>query len=121
MKKIKLAFWISTILLCIVPLFSASMYLTKYEMVAGFFEFLGYPTYIIYPLAALKITAVIVLLVNKGIRLKEWVYAGLFFNFTLAFFAHIMMHDGGQGTALVGLILLVSTYILNRIIEQKKL
>ncbi|WP_196891661.1 DoxX family protein [Aureivirga marina] len=120
MKKLKIAFWISTVLLCIIPLFSASMYFTKYEMIAGFFELLGYPTYIIYPLAILKIIAVIVLLINKGIRLKEWVYAGLFFNFTLAFFAHVMINDGAQGTALIGLLLLASTYILNRFIDKKK-
>ena len=120
MNKLKIAFWVSTVLLCVVPLFSASMYFTKYEMIAGFFKFLGYPTYIIYPLAVLKVIAVLVLLINKGIRLKEWVYAGLFFNFTLAFFAHVMLSDGAQGTALAGLILLVITYILNRIIDKKK-
>ncbi|MEJ6792323.1 MAG: hypothetical protein QNK89_06250 [Lacinutrix sp.] len=42
------------------------MYVTKYDMVNHFFETLNYPTYIIYPLAVLKMLGVIMVLWRKS-------------------------------------------------------
>ena len=55
MQLNKIIYWLSTIIFCGIFLFSASMYFTKYEMVKGFFTSLGYPVYIIYPLAIAKV------------------------------------------------------------------
>lgn len=109
-KYSKLAYWIFTVLFCFIMLYSATMYFTKYEMVKGFFESLGYPIYLIYPLATLKIIGVITLLTNFNKTTKEWAYSAFFFEVVLAFFAHYMIKDGGQGTALVALILLALSY-----------
>lgn len=109
-KYIKIANWVFTSLFCLIMLYSAFKYLTKYEMVKGFFETLGYPSYLIYPLAILKILGVITLLANFNKTLKEWAYSAFFFEVVLAFFAHYMIKDGGVGTALVALILLALSY-----------
>jgi hypothetical protein len=109
-KYIKIANWVFTALFCFIMLYSATMYLTKYEMVKGFFGTLGYPSYLIYPLAILKILGVITLLANFNKTLKEWTYSAFFFEVVLAFFAHYMIKDGGEGTALVALILLALSY-----------
>ncbi|WP_339888858.1 DoxX family protein [uncultured Flavobacterium sp.] len=109
-KYIKIANWVFTSLFCFIMLYSATMYFTKYEMVKGFFETLGYPSYLIYPLAILKILGVITLLANFNKTLKEWTYSAFFFEVVLAFFAHYMIKDGGEGTALVALILLALSY-----------
>jgi hypothetical protein len=120
MKINKIIYWSATGLLSALLLMSSGMYIFNNEMIQQAFQSFGYPTYLIYPLAILKITAVIVLLTQRNSKLKEWAYAGLFFEFILAFFAHIMVKDGGQMTALIAIILLITSYILNKKIFQFK-
>jgi hypothetical protein len=51
---------------------------------------LGYPAYFIYVLGVAKLAGIIVLLIpNKLLRLKEWVFAGIFFDITFAFCSKI--------------------------------
>ncbi len=66
----------------------------KYDMVKGFFEALGYPTYIIYPLAVAKVLGVVAVLYKRVRVLTEWAYAGFFFDAVLATAAHFAMGDG---------------------------
>jgi uncharacterized membrane protein len=95
------------------------MYIFKNEMIQQAFTSFGYPTYLIFPLVILKIAAVIVLLTQKRSFLKKLVYAGLFYEFILAFFAHIMIKDGGQITALIAFALLITSYVFdNKIFNQ---
>ncbi len=105
---------IATALLTLLMTFSATMYYIQYEMVSETFLKLGFPTFIIYPLAILKITGLIVIWANKSKMLKEWAYAGFVFELLLAIGAHISIQDGEQYAALVGLILVVISYIYNR-------
>ncbi len=114
MKTQKILYWIATGLLSLMFLGSASMYFVKNADVTLVFESLGFPTWIIYPLAICKIAAVAVILSNKGGALKQWAYAGLFFNTTLAFFAHVMVGDGEQIGALIAMVLLLSSYFLGK-------
>ncbi len=111
MKKNKIIYWSATGLLSLMLLMSAGMYVFNYEMVHAEFVKLGYPVYIIYPLAFLKVSAVAVILLTKLDRLKEWAYAGLLFEFVLAFFAHFMIGDGEQGGAVIAILLLTVSYI----------
>ena len=110
MKIQKIIYWIATSLLTLLVLFSAGMYFFNHEEIIKAFEGLGYPTYIIYPLAILKLMGLAIILGNLGSKLKEWAYAGFFFNFVLAFFAHIMVGDGEQIGALMGLVFLLTSY-----------
>ena len=84
-------------------------------MVKGFFQLLGYPTYLIYPLAIVKILGVVAILSNKSKLLKEWAYAGFFFDVILAASAHFHANDGGQWLALTAMLLL----IISRISDSK--
>lgn len=116
MKTEKIIYWISTGLLCALMLFSASMYFTKTEMVKGFFESLHYPTYLVYPLATLKILGIIALVSNQSQMLKEWAYAGFFFDLVLAAAAHFNAGDGGHVMPLVGVLLLfISRFLSGRL------
>jgi hypothetical protein len=112
MTRLKKAYWTTTGLFCFLILYSAFMYFFQHEIIANFFVKLGYPTYLIYPLATLKVLGVITLLTNFNERLKELAYTGFFFNIILAFFAHFMIKDGGQGTAIIAFVLLISSYIM---------
>ncbi len=106
----KIIYWISTGLLSLLMLFSAGNYFFNHEAIVGAFEALGYPTYIIYPLGVAKLLGLVAILTRKSPTLKEWAYAGFFFDFILAFFAHIMVGDGEFAGALVAMILLFGSY-----------
>ena len=114
MKTQKIIYWIVTALLSLLVLFSAGMYFFNHAEIVNAFTNLGFPTYIIYPLATLKILGLIVILGNLGGNLKQWAYAGFFFNFVLAFFAHLMVGDGEQFGALMALVLLLASYFLGK-------
>lgn len=107
MKVQKIIYWIATVLICGIMLYSASMYFTKTEMVRGFYEYLGYPTYLVIPLATAKILGVIMIFWRKSKWLTEWAYAGFFFDLVLAFTAHYKAGDDVTLTliAMVGLLL----------------
>ncbi|MFK7908262.1 MAG: DoxX family protein, partial [Chitinophagales bacterium] len=100
-KKDKIIFWVSTGLLTALMLMSAGMYFFQYEMVSETFTKLGFPTYIIYPLAVAKILGLIAIWSRKSQMLKEWAYAGFFFDFLLAASAHINVGDGESFPAII--------------------
>lgn len=111
MKRNKIIYYVATGLLTVLLLFSAGMYFFNHEEVAGMFTAFGYPTYIIYPYAVAKILGLIAIWFVGSKNLKEWAYAGFFFAFVLAFFAHLMVGDGEQMGAAIALTLLVVSYI----------
>jgi hypothetical protein len=51
---------------------------------------------------------------NFSKTLKEWAYAGFFFDFVLAFMAHFYAGDGGFMTPMVALILLFTSYFFDK-------
>ena len=110
MKKTKIIYYVSTGLLTLLMLFSVSQYFFNHEVIKEAFISFGYPTYIIYPYGIIKLLGLVAIwfLPNKSI--KEWAYAGFFFAFILAFFAHYMINDGEQMGALVATILLLISY-----------
>ena len=66
------------------------------EMAASM-EHLGYPGYFARILGFWKIAGVVALLVPGFTRLKEWAYAGFFFNLTGAMASHLAVGDGVGG------------------------
>ncbi|MCG8373942.1 MAG: DoxX family protein [Balneolales bacterium] len=109
-KTSKVIYWISTGLLSLMMLMSAFMYLFNNAQVSEVFVTLGFPTFIIYPLAIAKVLGIIVLWVRKPMALTEWAYAGFFFDFLLALSAHLVAQDGEFGGALAAIILLFTSY-----------
>ena len=86
-------------------------------MVSETYTKLGYPTYIICPLAVAKILGLIAIWTKKSQTLKEWAYAGFFFDFLLASAAHIAIGDGEFAPLLVAIVLLLISYIFDKKIE----
>ena len=60
-------------------------------------------------LAFAKILGVIAILTKKSNFLKEWAYAGFFFDFVLALTAHLVAGDGGYLLSSVALIVLIGS------------
>ncbi|MGK0175882.1 MAG: hypothetical protein ACI9AT_002269 [Ulvibacter sp.] len=119
MKKFKIIHYVSTGLLSALMLFSASMYFFNNADVQMAFTTLGFPTYIIYPLAIAKLLGLVAIWTKKYKSLTEWAYAGFFFNSILAFSAHYMVGDGDFPGALMALaFVLVSYYTYKKAFVQ---
>ena len=117
MKNKKIAYWIFTAVMLCIFTFSAVMYFTKYSMITGFFQHLGFPTWLVYPLAVAKILGIVAILFQKNKLLTEWAYAGFFFDATLALTAHLIAKDGGQTMAIIALLsIIISRFFI--IIKQ---
>jgi len=118
MKRDKIIYYVSTGLLTFLMLFSAGMYIFNHAMVETMFISFGYPTYIIYPLAGAKLLGLFAIWNPKFNVLKEWAYAGFFFDFVLAFFAHKMINDGEEMGAIIGVVLLTVSYVFMKRINK---
>lgn len=110
----KTIYWIATGLLTLMMLMSVGMYFFNHAEVSETFTKLGFPTYIIYPLAIAKLLGLVAIWTNKIKALKDWAYAGFFFNFILAIAAHIMIKDGEHMPAIVALVLLLVSYMYSK-------
>jgi len=113
----KIIYWIATVFLCGLMLYSASMYFTKTEMVRGFFEHLNYPTYLVIPLAIAKVLGVVMVLSRRIKWLMEWAYAGMFFDMVLAFSAHQHANDGQYLLSILGIGFLLVSYFLGKTVR----
>jgi hypothetical protein len=118
MQLKKIVYWLSTTILCGLMLFSAQMYLRNTEMVQGFFETYNYPSYIVIPLAALKILGVVMILWRRSKWLTEWAYAGFFFDLVLATSAHYFAGEGWLGLSFLGLLAVFPSYFLGKYLRD---
>lgn len=101
-------------------LFSAMMGATVYnyffdqEWITEAYIGLGYPTHLIYPMGIAKALGLIAIWVKKSDTLKEWAYAGFFYNMALAVMAHYHAGDGKMFLTMVPLILVMTAYALDK-------
>lgn len=81
MKKIKIIYWISTIIFAALMLLSAYPDIVKNEQAIEIMHNqMGYPEYLIQFIGVAKLLGVIAILIPGFNRIKEWAYAGLFFD-----------------------------------------
>lgn len=113
MKKYKIIFWISTTFIFLfegmMPL-GTLIFAPQYST-AGTAP-LGYPDYFAYALIICKIVGATALMVPKlNATVREWAYAGLFFNLIFATYSHIVIDKNITfilTPVVVGIILAVS-------------
>ena len=79
-KRDKIIFWISTALFCAMMLTSAIPNILSAPEWLTIFEALGYPKYLLPFLGVAKLLGIIALLIPGFNRIKEWAYAGFFFD-----------------------------------------
>ncbi len=113
MNTNKIIYWVSTAIMCAIFMYSAFMYFTKYEMVTGFFEYLVFPQWLIYPLAVAKVLGVVAVLTKKSKFLKELAYAGFLYDALLALTAHVMT-GGGYQMSIIALVATIVSWIYDR-------
>jgi DoxX-like family len=93
MKKDKVIFWTTTIIVFImeglIPAFTSQSELAKQGI-----SHLGYPTYFGNALVVFKVLGALILIIPQAPnRLKEFAYAGFTFNFLFASISHFAL-DG---------------------------
>ncbi|HEY4108278.1 DoxX family protein [Puia sp.] len=94
-KTITLLYWIFTILFAALMIFSASGGLKpSADAIKIMHDGLGYPVYFIPFISVAKLLGSITILIPGLNRLKEWAYAGLFFDLAAAVYSGIA--SGGK-------------------------
>ena len=113
-KTTKIMYWSGVIFMSLWFGASGFFELTKNPVVWDITQKLGYPPHFIYILGVFKLSGMIVLLLpNRLLRLKEWVFAGMFFDIIFAFFSKIAVF-GFPSTvdAIVAFMVLSFTYFM---------
>lgn len=119
MNTKKITYYISLGLFTIIILFSVWNYLFNFSDTLSQMEMLGYPEHLIHPLAIAQTLGIIILVLNKGGWLINWVYAGFFYNLIFAIIAHYATHEGNGAPAVICLILLCVSYVLNKQLKNQ--
>jgi uncharacterized membrane protein len=106
MKTNNIIYWVSTALFSAFMLFSGvGNFMVTPESVAFLSDHLGYPQYIIRFLGAAKILGSVALLIPAFPRIKEWAYAGLFFDLIGANYSMISVDGFEPGMAVMVVVL----------------
>ena len=115
-KTTKTIYWIGAALLSLWFGASGLFELTKNPIVWDITVQLGYPPHFIYILGVAKLSGIIVLLTpNRLLRLKEWVFAGIFFDIIFAFASKLnVLGLASTMDAVIAFIMVSVTYIMFR-------
>ncbi|AZA84229.1 hypothetical protein C1637_05125 [Chryseobacterium lactis] len=115
-KTTKILYWSGVIFMSLWFGASGFFELTKNPVVWDITQQLGYPPHFIYILGVFKIAGILVLLLpNRLLRLKEWVFAGMFFDIIFAFFSKIsVLGLAATIDAVIAFSVLLLTYVLFR-------
>ena len=89
----KVIYVTSTAILVLEVLAGAFMDLARLPLVVQDVQSIGYPTYILYIVGVWKVLAVGALLWPRLPRLREWAYAGIFFEMSGAAASHVLAGD----------------------------
>ena len=118
MKKTNILYWIFTGLFALAMLFSGIQNMLVTPESVAILSHLGYPNYIIPFLGVAKILGAIAIIVPGFPRLKEWAYAGLFFDLLGATYSAIMT-DGLQ-PPMAGMLIFFGLFALSYIYYHKR-
>ena len=120
MKKINTWYWIVTGLFAAFMLFSSiPNVLVSAESVAFISNGLGYPAYFIPFIGVAKLIGCIAILVPQFRRIKEWAYAGLFFDLSGA--AYSLVVKNGFQPGMLMMVLIIGFLFLSYFLWHKKL
>jgi hypothetical protein len=89
-----IAFLVLTLLIVFEMAAGSLWDLLRIEYVRVVMTHLGYPLFLLSILGAWKLAGAVAVAVPGFPRLKEWAYAGFFFNYTGAWASHLLHGDG---------------------------
>lgn len=118
MKPQTLSYWVSTGLLAAALLAGGSAQLAAVPQTVTGIQLLGYPLYLLKILGVWKVLGALTLLAPRLPRLKEWAYAGVFFDLSGAAASHVFSGDVAGG--LTPLMLLVVAAVSWRLHPEER-
>jgi hypothetical protein len=96
-----IAYWITTVLFSLALGASGLADLAHAQPLVDAFDALGYPGYLLTLLGGWKLLGVIAILAPGVPRLKEWAYAGFFFELSGGAFSHLASGVGSPTMTIV--------------------
>ncbi len=90
----KTLYWVFTIIFAVFLLLDAIGGITRQEAGQEVLRHLGYPMYLLSIAGYAKLLALIALLQNRFVTIKEWAFAGISINFIGAFASRAFVGDG---------------------------
>jgi uncharacterized membrane protein YhdT len=114
-----LAYWLVTVLVTFELTAGAVWDFLHIEYVRVMLAHLGYPLYLAIILGAYRIPGALALVAPGVPRLKEWAYAGCFFNYTGAAASHMLAGDRAE-QLIAPLVLAALTLISWRLRPQSR-
>jgi hypothetical protein len=117
MKKTKIIYWTVTILFAAFMTFTAVPDVLMSPDAVKFINALGYPDYFIPFIGVAKILGTIAIVIPGYYRVKEWAYAGLFFDLIGAIYSVLCTH--GIDQSMLFMVLPVTIGILSYVYYHK--
>ena len=118
-KRDAIVFWISTVLFCAFMLSSAIPNIMETQEWVDIFKWLGFPLYMLPFIGGAKFLGAIAVLIPGFPRIKEWAYAGLFFDLTGAMFSAIYV--GGFNPQMLVMVIPYGLGTLSYIYHHKRI
>lgn len=114
------AYWISTALLALLYLSSATLYVVKKDWVQHTLAELNYSAPYLVPLmVGVKVLGPLAILSRFSVPLSDLAYAGIFFHLLLSGSAHLgVRKPGGALPAVLGLMLLVVSFTTQNVARE---
>lgn len=110
-KRDKIIYWIATLWLALGMTSTGIVQLMKVPQEVEMMTRLGYPVYFLTIIGIWKLLGVVTVLSPRLGLVKEWAYAGFFFNMSGAVFSHIAA--GSPMSELFGPVLLIALTVVS--------
>ena len=117
MKATKMIYWTTTVLFAGFMTFSAIPNILLTAEAKQFITHLGYPEYFIPFLGVAKLLGSIAILIPAFKKIKEWAYAGLFFDLIAAVYS--LISTDGLNLSMTFMLIIISFAITSYIYKGK--
>jgi hypothetical protein len=108
-------FWLATGYVLFLLGFSVWVYHVRHEMITAFFSALGYPEYLVYPLAYAKLLVIVIIVSHRYNDLRDMAYAAYFINMVMALVGHVVYGDSYLHASLGAMCLAISYLLGNKV------
>jgi hypothetical protein len=114
MKKTKILYWVFTVLFSGLMIFSAvPSIVTNQASIQLIHDGMGYPVYFISFTGWAKLIGSVAILIPGLKKIKEWAYAGLFFDLIAAVYSGIASAQGVVDPRMAGMLIWIVPGILS--------
>ena len=119
-KTTNILYWTFTILFALLMIFaSVGGIQPSQQAIELIHDSLGYPIYFIRFISVVKLIGVVAILIPKFNRIKEWAYAGLFFDLSAAIYSSIAS-SGKFDPLLITMLIWIIPGILSYVFWHKR-